>query len=480
MSIVQSKQMEIARSQRSTGTVEAMSVVGASPGPISSPIVEVHHKPAAERSARYHNSSPRLIDPRQKTSSRRHTARPHIISSRREPTPVPVIVSERVAIGISGGTASSLRPPTHKRSKSPISATVSSASDLSVIRSRRHRERSSHRHRERSHSRSHRQRHHSRKVSRSRSRSRSKNHSPPKNQDCGRCKKPLVEDPLDPAMMHLSEKKRERVRLELIRRIQQLKKNNPGEDIQLPDRGIRDAATCYRRYRRIARHLYAKRSIHTYRIGVFVFTLIVQMAMSILFGPSAADYLKREYDEIAKYDGVFYEMGCRAYSPGGEGQSPEYRFAWQLVMPILMVAGTYLIARWTPVPQPMIGIATNMASQYLKSGESSDYRTLLHDDDLDEPECDDDNEEDYQVNIPDLEAELPSHNPGTAALQAAVPSMINMITSLRALPEGTAPADGSGIVGTLMGLAQAFMGGNKPAPAPVPVARTAAPAMYDE
>lgn len=413
-----------------------------------------------------------------------------------------VITSERVAVN------QTARVPRHRRrSISPESSseTESSASDLSDMRvaaSSRHtrRRRKHHRH------------HHHRRSSRSssdssRSRSRRRHHHkkhsttttedshrkkppaaalpPPQptvaveedTGDCGRCSKPRFTDPLDPTLAGLSDKKRERIRNEIVHRIQSLQRRYKSEDIRLPERGIDDPVVCFRRYRRIARHLYGKQKINSYRLIVFVFTLIVQVALSILCGPAAAEYLKNEYAEISKYDSVFYEMGCRSYSPYGEPSSPESRLAWQLITPIFLTAVTYFITRYTGVPQMAVDIFKNMVAVYLKSGESTEYRTLLHDDEIDENDGDSEDEDNEvgpsssttaplcrhprrepNVHIPNLEEELPGESAFPAAVQAAVPRLVNMITSLRAQPEGSANPDASGFMGTMMGLAKAFMG----------------------
>ncbi len=480
-----------ALSMRSTAVIDPADTTppSASPGPVSTVVVS-----PAERSTRHKlAAAPRAI------------------------------VSERVAVGSTAAPV--VIPSSRKHHHVAASVTVSSASDLSerkkrpaVSEHRRRRHKSSRRSRSSS-STSSQSSVASRKKHRRHHKSKRAESPPPlvptpkpSDTDCGRCGKQRTTDPLDPAIAGLSSKKKERIRQEIIRRIQRLKKNNPAENIQLPARGINDPVVCYRRYRRIARHLYAKRSIASYQLIVFVFTLIVQIAMSILFGPTAAEYLKKEYEQIHKYDGVFYEMGCRAYSPYSVPQSPEYRFAWQLVSPILIIGVAYFIGRYTPVPPVAINIFSSMAAEYLKTEHVIEYRTLLHDDDDDEPDDDDDSESSDdeekthrhresgggpRIDIPDLEADLPSDNIGTAAIQAAVPGLVNMITSLRAQAppvssSGTpvATADPmSGMVGTLMNLAQTFMAGpsSKPQPSAVPPPSRAAasrsmtePVIYNE
>ncbi len=521
---------------RSTGTAEEVAVVtsppSASPGPVSitsaSPVATtVIRRPvasAAERSTRYRQSA----SSSHRLSSRRHHQASSSTAAVLPPlTTTTAIVSERVAGGVGGEVTS------RRRTASPASASISSASDLSLINTRSKRKKHHHRRRHR--------RHHS--VSSSSSseapppvvvRTSKRPAAPPvpskrssstsssdayrryrrrrkhkkaaalaapvieEADECGRCEKPRMVDPLDPALNGLSAKKKERIREEIIRRILRLKRNNPNEDIRLPVRGINDPVVCYRRYRRIARHLYAKRSISSYQMIVFVFTLVVQVGMSILFGPVAAEYLKGEYQQIGKYDSIFYEMGCRAYSPYSSPQSPEYRFAWQLITPILLIAITFFISKYTPIPPVAIGLFNNIASTYLKNQEVIEYRTLLHDEDNDEPdeESDDDDSEvgdttnaaapqqrGPRIHIPDLESDLPSsENMGIAAVQMAIPNLVNIITSLRAQPEGGSAAaagvgegvDGNGMMGTLLGLANAFLGGR--GGAAVPKAQPAAPA----
>lgn len=505
----------------------------ASPGPpsvVSPAIIDppttrrpiVHASSAADRSTRYHQSSTsRLIEPH------RRPTLPSPPTLLRTDSP---IVSERVAAGgdfpVSSMRRSAHNSSTRKRA-SLRSATISSNSDLSEIE-KRHRRRHSRRpspssssdasRRHHSHKSSSRRRTESRRApappvvershrstkkkkatrapstsssssdsSRERRRRRKHRHSekPSPSEEvaetCGRCTKTLMIDPLDPAISGLSSKRKERIRQEIVRRIQRMKRNNPAEDINLPVRGLDDPAVCYRRYKRIARHLYAKKSITSYRIMVFIFIFIVQVAMSIMFGSAAAEYLKKEYDQISKYDSVFYEMGCRAYSPYSAPQSPEYRFAYQLVVPIALISISCAITRYTPVPPIATNMFMNMASTYLKGDDSTEYRTLLHEDDNDEPDESDHSSGDEsdtrvphrerrsarpRVIIPDLEVDLPADNIGATAIQAAVPGLVNMITSLRAQPDGTqAPNDGSGMIGTLMNLAQTMMRGNQPAPA---------------
>lgn len=472
-----------------------VSVASLSPGPQSSAVVSPpQRRPlalAADRSAR---RKPASVDDALSVRKSRPS----------------VIVSERVAVPEA--------PVRHvsRRAPSPESVSVSSASDLSDMEPRK-RHRRSRQHRRVSSRHHHKSSRRPRSVSSSSSSSRSSaRHSrrrhhhrtpappPPApapvvvppvvveqdTGDCGRCTKPRFVDPLDPSIAGLSEKKKERIRNEIITRIQSLQRRYKSEDIRLPERGIDDPVICFRRYRRITRHLYGKQKINSYRLIVFIFTLIVQVALSILCGPAAADYLKNEYAEISKYDSVFYEMGCRSYSPYGEAQSPESRFAWQLVTPIFLIGVTYFITRYTAVPRMAVDLFTGMASAYLKS-ETAEYRTLLHDDEIDENDENSDDDEtpvataakpirprrEPTIRIPNLEDDLPGDSAFPAAVQAAVPRLVNMITSLRAQPEGAQPVDAGGFMGTMMGLAKAFMGDRMPAAAGAPPPRKPEPSV---
>lgn len=396
------------------------------------------------------------------------------------------VTSERVATGEEKKSV--------RRIAVPASVSASSASDLSRIE-KRHRSR--HRKSKRdtsSSSESPRRRHRSHRRSKHRSKrstSSSSSEEPRKKRDhkkevpppappvveevdeCGRCSKPRFVDPLDPALATLSVKKKERIRLEIIRRIQKLRRDNPGENIQLPIRGLNDPSVCYRRYKRIVRHLYAKRSIVTYQFMVAGFLLLAQVVLSKMFGPAANEYLKTEFDSIEKYNEVFYQMGCRAYSPSVGATCPEYQFAWKLVAPIMIIVVTYFISRYTPVPPIAIGMFNNMASSYLKNETSGNYRTLLHDDEDDEPDEDSSSDEDEpvvvpkqrspRVDIPRFEEDLPEENIGMSAIRVAAPAITQMLSSVRPNADGTQPPQDQSMVGTILNLMQAFGGGSKPA-----------------
>lgn len=418
------------------------------------------------------------------------------------------VTSERAALGIQN-------PEEKKRTASPASVSASSASDLSRIEKSRRRRRSKHRsHRrdsssssESRHRRSRSHRKHSKRdssSSSSESEKRKKKHhkkqetapaaSPPapvveEVDECGRCSKPRFVDPLDPALANLSAKKKERIRVELIRRIQKLKRDNPGEGIQLPVRGLDDPVVCYRRYRRVVRHLYAKRSIVTYQFMVAGFLLLAQVVLSKMFGPAANEYLKTEFDNIEKYNEVFYQMGCRAYSPYGGSACPEYQFAWKLVAPILIIVATYFISRYTPVPPIAIGMFNSMASSYLKNETSANYRTLLHDEDDDEPDDESSSDEDEpvvvpkqrapRVDIPRFEEDLPEENIGMNAIRVAAPAITQMLSSVRPNADGTQSPQDPSIVGTLLNMMQAFTGGgNRQAAAPTKT--EPAPAVFTD
>lgn len=517
-----------AMSQRSVGTAPEASVrleeaavipqaspTSPSPGPVSVVSVPMRVSPA-ERSTRYHQS---LVQPRRQEA----------------------IVSERAALAGTGITPIVAPPPPMMRSTSPMSASIRSASDLSDLhgrskKHRRHRSRSSSRsrspHKSKRHdapaiksarhtwSSEHRKSSHREPVRTShrraerasssssdssvvsRKRRSHRRHDSHRSRDkdghlrhreaeptpmvveeievCGRCTKPRMTDPLDPQLAGLSTRQKERIRLEIIQRIVKMKENNPSERIKLPVRGINDPVVCYRRYVRIARHLYAKRSIPSYQLFVLAFAFVVQMVLSVMFGAAAIEYLTKECEQISKYNSVFYEMGCRAYSPHSSSQSPEYRFALQLVSPIILIAIGYFVGKYTPVPSVAINMFTNLASTYLKNQEGGDFRTLLNDEELDEPDYSSDSEEDEphtttaephrhrrrepMVHVPDLEAQLPEASMGTAALQAMLPTLINTVTSQRALPEGSRAADGAGLMGTVLNLVNAFTGGSAQVP----------------
>jgi hypothetical protein len=301
---------------------------------------------------------------------------------------------------------------------------------------------------------------------------------------CGRCRKLTFDDPLDPRIKNLTGKRREKLRNDLIRRIQNLKKKYPKEDIRLPSEpSINDPVVCYKRYVRIVRHLYGKRKVPQYKLMLFVFIFVMQLCLSMMLGSVAADYLKKEYSEIGKYDSIFYEIGCRNYSPHVEPTSPEVRFAWQIFTPIILLAITFICVRFTPIPSMAVGWLTQIAAACMKGTDDNECKSLLnedyHDEQLSETESSDSEhsekedtpvpqksrrkssraDEGPKISIPDLEAHLPdSDNTVAVAIKAAVPTIADMLTSLRAKPEGSAPSSPEGLVGAVMGLAGTVLG----------------------
>lgn len=232
---------------------------------------------------------------------------------------------------------------------------------------------------------------------------------------------------------------------------------------------------------------------------------IVQIAMSIMFKDSASDYLQREYASIEKYDSVFYDLGCRSYSPFGVAASPEYRFATQVVTPIVMIAITFLATRYTPVPPMLVNMATGWAASYFGAPEvTSDYRTLIDDEDADENDEESDSDEDSDsdigettntpaaegrsrdgrssraaapkrerrgpsVRLPDIESEIPEGVGFATGLQSAIPTLVNMVTSLRPPVDGApppAPADAGSMMNSFLKIVGAFTGAGDSGAAP--------------
>lgn len=433
------------------------------------------------------------------------------------------ITSERAATATAA--LPSLPPPRSRHRERSVS--VSSASDLSEVPSRRHRH---HRRRSQHHKRSSRRTevavppavtrssHRSRRersVSSSSSsassepRRRHRRHhrrhrsrTPPSSSrreeaadECGRCSKPRYQDPLDPAIAGLNVKKKERIRKELVERIVKLRRKYPEEGITLPRRGISDSVVCYRRYRRVARHLYAKNSMSYYRLMVYGFTFLVQIVMTIMFKSAAGDYLKREFESIAKYDSVLYELGARSYTPYTAPASPGYRFALQLITPIVLIIITFVITKFTSIPASIVNMGLDKMASYMQGPESTDYRTLLDDEDADEDDESSSDDEDTTpptntsarrggtatpterratVHIPDLEAEIPAENVISGHLHRVVPSLVNMITSNRP-GEPSGGANALGLMQTLLSMCSnpAPIGKPQPTAVPAPASRVA-------
>lgn len=270
---------------------------------------------------------------------------------------------------------------------------------------------------------------------------------------CGRCGKRRNVDLLDPTIAGLKPGRKERIRRELVTRLNQLRHRYPDEPIELPERGSDNAVVVHRRYRRVIRHLYGQRSISTYRMYLLGFQIVVQIALSVLLGPAAAGYLKKELDTVAKYDSVFYEMGCRSFSVSGESSSPEYRLGVQILMPVVLVIITTMVTRFTPLPPAIVNILGNMLTNYMggDAAQTKEYKTLLDDDVLDEHETssdeDSDDEEDEpdekekkekkkpdeprrgRVAVPDLEAALPDEAPVPDIIQKAIPGLVSMVAN---------------------------------------------------
>lgn len=356
-----------------------------------------------------------------------------------------------------------------------------------------HRSRDKQRHSRRHHSSSssssdHRQKHrrsskHRRKYSsssRSSSEESRKSYRPSKRFDeCKRCGKERLRDPFDPSQHKLSDGQSQQLKRRLIRRVENLKEKYSEEPISVPPQTA-NVAGCYRQYRRTVQHLYAKKSISTYRVYMMIFSWIVQIAMSILFGPAAADYLKKEFATISKYDAVFYEMGCKKFIPHTEPMSPQYQLAVTAMMPIIMIAGTGIITKFTGLSPELVSSCGDMIMKSFAgaTGETEPYKTALDpDDDESETDCDDEEVEQPQTGprerappVPNIEDMIPSDNPLPGFIQATSPAWAGFMESTRPGAKGeeggSKPAGAGDALANMLGpLASMMMnmgGGQQP------------------
>lgn len=313
----------------------------------------------------------------------------------------------------------------------PASVSVKSDNDDDHLRSHRRRKKHHHRHRDTASS-----------------SSSSSSSSPPRRNQKKKCTKCCTaQDPLEPTFSKLSSRQKRLTRDKILNKIRNMQRNYPNEPIHLPSaEKISDLSVCYRRYKRIAKHLYAKQRISHYRFIMFFVTVIIQVGLSIFFETAASEYLQKELDDVAKYDPIFYEMGCKAFVAETKEASPQSRLIYQMGSPILVIAVMYFLTKFTPMNKQVINICLNLWSKYnetcnstvLDGAGQSSYNTLLDDEDQDEDDHSD-SDDGEEIGIPDLEANIPGASNVPPIVKEMIPDVIKMFTSARALPEGTKP-----------------------------------------